>query len=106
MTPVESMSSEEACHCLPPVRVDYTPKGKWVDNALGGCRSYVVEGRVSGRGKRALIYIYDIGGYCPQNFQGDPFASSPVAKTQAPTCSPAARSTSTSPTSSARRLST
>ncbi|RXK40717.1 hypothetical protein M231_01969 [Tremella mesenterica] len=62
-------SGEKLCNTLPPVEVDYTAKGRWLegDEMLNGCKTYFSS---TGPTTKALIYIYDIGGLCSQNYQG------------------------------------
>lgn len=68
-TTMASLTSDQACATLPPVQVDYTPKGKWLDEGLNGLKTYFT-GDGPTKNTRALLYIYDIFGFCPQNYQG------------------------------------
>lgn len=38
------------------------------DKGLQGCKTYVSD---PGESKKAILYIYDVGGFCPQTYQGE-----------------------------------
>ncbi|GFZ44848.1 hypothetical protein JCM24511_02574 [Saitozyma sp. JCM 24511] len=63
------LTTTQACESFPPIEVDYTAKGHWLeaDKGLQGCKTYVSD---PGESKKAILYIYDVGGFCPQTYQG------------------------------------
>jgi len=61
------LTTQEACHTFPLVKVDYTAEGTWSEKGLGGLKTY---SKVSEpRSKKAILVIYDIFGFCEQNYQ-------------------------------------
>ena len=90
VAPTSSMSSEEgeshldsdrqpriphttivdlsACCSRPPVRTQYTPRGRYT--TLAGLKCYAVSPPVGVQAKAAILYIYDIHGFFPQTLCG------------------------------------
>jgi len=64
-------TSRDACCSIPPVEVDYTPKGSYV--AFGGFKKVYVVGPKS---DKALLAAYDIFGFTNQALQGADILSS------------------------------
>jgi len=64
-----SLSSEEACNSLPPATVDYTPTGSWMETGLKGLKTYSSIAKSHTSPKTAIVFLYDIGGFCDQNYQ-------------------------------------
>lgn len=62
LNPLARMSTahntSEACHSIPPVLVDYTPKGSYENGYAGFNRVYVT----GDESETALIVVYDIFG--------------------------------------------
>lgn len=64
-SPVILTAASSACCTLPPVQVEYTPKGTYED--VAGIKSYTIGPEDS---KSSVLFVYDIFGYSPQILQG------------------------------------
>jgi len=58
-------TQSHACCTVPPVQIEYTPKGKYIE--VEGLKTYATG---STDAKRGIIVVYDIFGYYPQTLQG------------------------------------
>ena len=91
----------KACCTLPPVEVEYTPKGSYSD--VAGIKSYVTGPADS---KKIILSVYDVFGFSNQILQGALFLSiigveyCQVCLQQAPICLRPRDTRSSCPTSS------
>ncbi|KAL7420150.1 hypothetical protein Q5752_005116 [Cryptotrichosporon argae] len=69
-----ALSTEQACNALPRVLLHYDPKGTFLDpsspDALDGLKTYAAYHQAGKTAKAAIVYVYDVYGPCPQNYQG------------------------------------
>ncbi|KAK8844541.1 hypothetical protein IAR55_006388 [Kwoniella newhampshirensis] len=63
------MNTDQACACNPVAHHDYDAKGTWIEGGLNGLKTYHSPA-TGGTSKKAILLLYDVFGFCPQNYQG------------------------------------